>query len=201
VHLSTNEVFSGGRTHDRGYLPDDPPAPGNPYGASKLAGEAAATAAYARGGVRLAIVRTAWLYGPPGNDFPTKILAAAEGAAARGEPLKVVGDEFGSPTFANDLAEAIADLIGSGDIRGIHHITDTGVASRADWARELFRQLGVDVGVEDIPASAWPRASTPPAWGVLEPTMLPSGGSMRPWQQALADYVPTLRRRRAAATR
>jgi len=201
VHLSTNEVFDGGRPHDRGYLPDDPPAPGNPYGASKLAGESAAIAAYADGGGRLAIVRTAWLYGPPGNDFPTKILAAAEGAAARGEPLKVVGDEFGSPTSANDLAEAIADLIGSGHIHGVHHIVNAGVASRAEWARELFRQLGVDVGVEDIPASAWPRASTPPAWGVVEPTMLPSGEPMRPWEQALADYVPVLRRHRAAPAR
>ena len=201
VLLSTNEVFDGRRPHDRGYLPDDPPAPGNPYGASKLAGESAATAAYADGEGRLAIVRTAWLYGPPGNDFPTKVLAAAEGAAARGEPLNVVGDEFGSPTFASDLAEAIADLIGSGDIGGVHHIVNTGVASRAEWARELFRQLGVDVGVEDIPASAWPRASTPPPWGVVEPTMLPGGEPMRPWEQALADYVPVLRRQRAAAAR
>ncbi len=146
-------------------------------------------------------MRTAWLYGPPGNDFPTKILAAAERARADGAPLRVVGDEFGTPTFTHDLAEAIADLLGSGDIGGVHHIVNTGVASRADWARELFRQAAVDVAVEEVPAATWQRASTPPSWGVLEPTPLPSGEPMRPWPQALADYLPTLLRQRSAAAR
>ena len=120
-------------------------APRNPYGASKLAGESAAQAAFLRhGGLdrarratvagrrapgrpptrtavgaarrrigrpQLAIVRTAWLYGPPGNDFPARILAAADRARAAGEPLRVVGDEIGSPTFAPDLAEGILDLL------------------------------------------------------------------------------------------
>ncbi len=74
VVVSTNEVFDGRRTDGRGYRPDDPTAPANPYGASKLAGELAARDAYAAlpgggsglGGPALAIVRTAWLYGPPG---------------------------------------------------------------------------------------------------------------------------------------
>ncbi len=201
VQLSTNEVFDGARPHDRGYRPADPPAPANPYGASKLDGEAAATAAYRDRPSGLAIVRTAWLYGPPGNDFPTKILAAAERSRAEGAPLRVVGDEFGTPTFTHDLAEAIAELLGSGDIGGVHHIVNTGVASRADWARELFRQAAVDVAVEEVPAATWQRASTPPSWGVLEPTPLPSGEPMRPWPQALADYLPTLIRQRAAAAR
>jgi dTDP-4-dehydrorhamnose reductase len=202
VHISTNEVFDGGRPRDRGYLPDDPPAPANPYGASKLAGEAAAMAAYDRAAGRLAIVRTSWLYGPPGNDFPTKILAAAEGAARRGEPLRVVGDEYGSPTYSHDLAEAIVDLLGSDDPdapRGISHVVNTGVASRADWARELFGRLGMDVPIEQVPAASWRRASTPPLWGVLDPTVPAGGEPMRPWQAALADYLPLLRRQRIAA--
>ena len=198
VHMSTNEVFDGKRDHDRGYRPGDPASPANAYGRSKHAGEIAAAAAYADIGPSLAIVRTAWLYGPPGGDFPTKILAAAERARAAGEPLKVVGDEFGSPTFAHDLAEAIAELIGSGDIGGVHHIVNTGVASRADWARELFRQAGIDAPIEEVPASTWRRASTPPVWGVLEPTPLAGGEPLRPWRQALADYLPTLLRQRAA---
>ena len=89
----------------------------------------------------------------------------------------------------------------TGDVGGVHHIVNAGVASRADWARELFRQAGVDVAIEEVPAATWPRASTPPPWGVLEPTPLPSGEPMRPWQQALADYLPTLLRQRAAAAR
>ena len=143
VHVSTNEVFDGRRTDGRGYGPADRTNPINAYGASKLAGEIAATAAYRAAAARLGIVRTAWLYGPPGNDFPAKILAAAERARAAGEPLKVVSDEFGSPTFSHDVAEAIVELLGSGEVGGLHHVVNTGSASRAGWARELFRQAGV----------------------------------------------------------
>jgi dTDP-4-dehydrorhamnose reductase len=205
VAVSTNEVFDGRRTDGRGYGSDDEPAPINPYGASKLAGEREALAAFAGaatgGGGVLGIVRTAWLYGPPGNDFPSKILAAADRARAAGEPLKVVGDESGSPSYAHDVAEAIVDLLGSGNVAGVHHVVNAGVASRAAWARELFRQAGVDVAIDEVPASTWPRASTPPAWAVLEPTPLPSGEPLRPWQEALADYLPTLLRQRTAAAR
>ncbi len=116
VHVSTNEVFDGRRTDGRGYALADSANPINPYGASKLEGEIVATAAYRGREAQLGIVRTAWLYGPPGNDFPTKILAAADRARSTGEPLKVVGDEHGSPTYAHDLAEAIVDLLGSGDV-------------------------------------------------------------------------------------
>jgi dTDP-4-dehydrorhamnose reductase len=202
VSVSTNEVFDGRRTDGRGYAAHDPPAPINPYGASKLAGERAATDAYDRtpaSGGRLGIVRTAWLYGPPGNDFPAKILAAAARARAEGTPLRVVGDEVGSPTYAIDLAEGIAELIGSGDSSGVHHLVNAGWASRAGWARELLRLAGLDVAMEEIAAAAWPRASTPPAWSVLEATPLPSGEVLRPWSQALADYVPALLRARTAA--
>ena len=204
VHVSTNEVFDGARAHDRGYRPDDQPSPGNAYGASKLAGEVAAMTAYDGADARLAIVRTSWLYGPPGNDFPTKILGAADRASDTGQALKVVGDEYGSPTYSHDLAEAIVDLLASDDpgaATGTQHLVNTGIASRADWARELFRRLGVDIEIEEVPASTWERSSTPPLWGVLEPTLPPSGEPIRAWQAALADYVPVLRRQRAAAVR
>ena len=214
VLISTNEVFGGRRTGGRGYRPSDLPSPINAYGASKLVGEIAARAAFAgRGGVlerepgsraparpQLAIVRTAWLYGPPGNDFPAKILAAAERARAAGEPLRVVRDEIGSPTYTADLAGAIAGLLGTGSFAGVHHIVNGGTASRAAWARELLRRVGLEVELEEIPSAAWPRISTPPAWAVLEPTPLPSGTPLRPWPEALAAYVPVLLASTAAST-
>ena len=199
IVVSTNEVFDGRRTDGVGYGPYDAPSPINPYGASKLAGEAAAVEAFSGASAVLGIARTAWLYGPPGNDFPAKILAAAERAASSGDPLLLVNDETGSPTYAHDVAEAIAELIGSVAVAGIHHLVNGGRASRADWARELLRQSGVTIPTEDVPAATWPRASTPPAWGVLEPTPLPGGEPLRPWQAALADYLPTLARQRARA--
>jgi dTDP-4-dehydrorhamnose reductase len=201
VVVSTNEVFDGRRDHDRGYRPEDPAGPANAYGLSKYSGEIAGYAVYAGHSAQYAVIRSSWLYGPPGNDFPTKILAAADRATAAGEPLRVVGDEFGSPTFTHDLAEAIVDLLGAGEVRGVHHVVNGGVASRAGWAHELFRQVGHDVTIEEVPSSTWQRASTPPPWGVLEPTPLPSGEPLRPWQAALADYLPMLVRQRAAAAR
>jgi dTDP-4-dehydrorhamnose reductase len=207
VVVSTNEVFDGRRTDGHGYRADDAPNPINAYGASKLAGEEAARTAYrthrgAAGGGEapaLAIVRTAWLYGPPGNDFPAKILAAADRARNDGEALRLVADETGSPTYARDLAEAIVELIGAADVEGTHHVVNGGSASRADWARELLRQAGITVATEDVPAATWPRPSTPPAWAVLSPTRLPGGEPLRAWQAALADYLPELLRVRNRA--
>ena len=194
VVVSTNEVFDGRRTDRRGYRPADRPAPLNAYGRSKLAAEAAARERYAGADQALAIVRAAWLYGPPGNDFPAKIVAAALRARAAGERLQLVGDEYGSPTSTADLADAIVELIGSGEISGTFHFVNVGAVSRADWAREVLRLADIEVAAEEVPAATWARPSTPPLWGVLESSPLPSGEPMRPWTEALADYAPFLRR-------
>jgi dTDP-4-dehydrorhamnose reductase len=212
VTISTNEVFDGRRTDGRPYSPIDAANPINPYGTAKLAGEQAARAAFgatgddfaiaalAPAGRRdstippLAIVRTAWLFGPPGSDFPLKILAAAERARAEGRTLDLVSDEIGTPTYAPDLAAAIASLLvvaGGGGRRvagGVHQVVNGGSASRAEWAREVLRLAGVMVPTREVPMSTWPRPSTPPAWAVLEPTPLP-GGPLRDWRAALAEYL------------
>jgi dTDP-4-dehydrorhamnose reductase len=215
VMISTNEVFDGRRTDGKPYGPTDRPHPANPYGAAKLAGELAARAAFratgdvfavaalARDGGRptpaLAIVRTAWLFGPPGSDFPQKILAAAERARAAHQSLALVSDEMGNPTYAPDLAAAIAGLLGEAarpggrgfggrGFGGIHHVVNGGQASRATWGREVLRLAAVDVLTNDVPSSTWPRPSTPPLWGVLETTPLPQG-PLRDWRDALAGYM------------
>jgi len=221
VYISTNEVFDGLRADGRGYGPGDEPRPVNPYGASKRAGEVAAQAAYLRRGSvaapeagvtppaagnppaapQLAIVRTAWLFGPPGNDFPEKILAAAERARVAGEPLRVVGDEIGSPTYAPDLADAIVELLASGVYAGLHHVVNGAAVSRAAWARAILEAAGVDIPVAEVPLATWARPSAVPAWAVLAPTPLPSGEPLRPWEAALADYLPLLLRGRAPVAR
>jgi dTDP-4-dehydrorhamnose reductase len=199
IVVSTNEVFDGERSDGRGYGPDDDPNPINPYGRSKLAGELAARAAYAGSSSQLGIARTAWLFGPPGNDFPAKILAAAERARAAGGPLRLVADETGSPSYTVDVAEAIAELLGSDAVAGTHHLVNAGSATREGWGREVLRRARVDVAIEPVPASTWPRASTPPRWGVLAPTPLPSAEPIRGWEAAVADYLPALLRQHAAA--
>jgi dTDP-4-dehydrorhamnose reductase len=200
VVVSTNEVFDGRRTDGRGYAPDDATAPLNPYGASKLAGEEAARSAFERRGragegspdPQLAIVRTAWLFGPGRPDYPAKILDAARRALDGDRPLQVVGDEWGSPTYVADFAEGIVELLAGGTFAGTHHLVNGGVTSRAGWARDILARAGLRVAIEEVPAATWPRASTPPAWAVLEPTPMPSGEPLRPWQEAMADYAPTL---------
>src|SRR4051794_28317607 len=98
VVVSTNEAFDGTPLDGPGYLPGVPLPPGNAYGASKAAAERLATEAYAaRPGASLGIARTAWLFGAPGHDFPSRILEAADRALATGQPLRVVNDEWGTP--------------------------------------------------------------------------------------------------------
>ncbi len=214
VLASTNEVFGGHRTDGVGYAAGDRPEPANPYGASKHAGETAAPAEFLRhGGVvtpgaglaqgvpQLAIVRSSWLFGPPGNDFPTKILAAAQRALDAGEPLRVVGDEIGCPTYAPDLAQAITEIIGTGSFAGIHHIVNGGRASRAGWARTVLAAAGAAPPIEEIALQDWKRLSAVPAWAVLAPTPLPSGVPLRSWEAAHAEYLPILLRGRATAAR
>jgi dTDP-4-dehydrorhamnose reductase len=202
IVISTNEVFDGARTDGRGYGPGDERHPINPYGAAKAEAERLAIAAYEADGVRgrLGIVRTSWLYGPPGNDFPEKIARAALRARDAGEPLRVVADETGVPTYTPDLAEAISELVGADAVAGpgerwrIHHLVNGGRATRADWAREVLRATGIGADVVEVPVSTWQRASTPPPWAVLEPTPLPSGEPMRHWLEAFADAAPGLLR-------
>jgi dTDP-4-dehydrorhamnose reductase len=201
VVISTNEVFDGRRTDRRPYASEDEVSPANAYGASKAAGEGTARAAYVNRGGTVGIVRTAWLYGPPGPDFPRRIAEAARRAASAGETLRLVEDEWGTPTYAADVADAIVELLAENAIGGIHHVVAAGIASRAEWARDVIARLEIEVSATEVPGSTWQRASTPPAWGVLAPTRLPSGEPIRHWRQAMADYEPLLRRALAPATR
>ena len=108
-------------------------------------------------------------------------------------------DEIGTPTWTPDLADAIVELIaedaliaGTDGKAAIHHLVNGGLASRADWAREVLRATAIEVRVEDVPASTWQRASRPPLWAVLAPTSMPTGEPMRDWRIAFAHAAPAL---------
>jgi len=119
VAVGSEYVFSG--TRHQPYGVDDPVDPINPYGRSKAAAEAEIAARMSD----YLIVRTQWLYGPGGGNFVSAILNRARD----GKPLKVVDDEFGSPTYTADLADALLEAAVS-DLTGIVHITNSGVCSR-----------------------------------------------------------------------
>ncbi|MGI8534785.1 MAG: SDR family oxidoreductase [Candidatus Limnocylindrales bacterium] len=213
VLISTNEVFDG-QLRGRGYREDDAAASINAYGASKLAGETAAREAFraagvggvgdavgtvgagdadgaggAQGGAALWIIRTAWLFGPPGADFPARILAAAD-RLPPGALLPGVIDEVGSPTLSSDLADAIVSLLATAP-PGIYHLVNGGMASRYAWAeRVLARFRGGRPGLQAVRRSQFQRASEPPAWAVLDASLAASLGiHLRDWEAAFDAYA------------
>jgi dTDP-4-dehydrorhamnose reductase len=179
VQISTNEVFPG--VPDRFYFEYDQPGPSGIYARSKLAGETAVRSTWCRS----MVVRVAWMFGPGGNNFPSKILAAAE----KYGQLRVVDDEFGNPTYAPDAADGIAKLIDH-DRPGIYHLVNEGYTSRFDFAAEVLRQNGREAPMTPVHADEWQRASTPPPHAVVvNQAAAALGIRQRPWQEALADYV------------
>ncbi len=180
VYISTNEVFDG--QSERPYTEEDPPHPINPYGSSKRSGEQMA-ARYLKTG--LYIVRTAWVFSPGGHNFPAKIIAAADA----GKSLRVVADEVSNPTYAPDLAEAIAQLIRT-RVYGIYHFINAGYCSRYDFAKEILRLSGREhIPIEPITLADYPRPSTVPPFAPLANTRGAALGiELRSWQEALAAY-------------
>lgn len=180
VQVSTNEVFAG--TPGRFYYEYDMPGPASVYARSKLAGEAAASRVLPR----LYVVRVAWLFGPGGNNFPAKIIAAADRHGA----LKVVDEEFGNPTYAPDAAKAIFRLVESGRY-GIYHLVNDGYASRFDFAAQLLQASGRGhIPLTPIKLGDWPRPAPPPPHAVLvNQTAAALGIRLRPWQTAVQEFA------------
>ncbi len=179
VAISSNEVFNGRLM--RPYQEYDLRDPINPYGYSKYVAEQVVER-YLLGYM---IVRTSWLFAPGGTNFIHKIIARAR----QGEPLRVVTDEIGSPTYAVDLADALVRLI---DLHrpGVYHLTNAGECSRHEFAQEILRIAGLDAPIERIKLADFPRPSTPPLYTPLANVFAAAVGvTLRPWQQALAEYV------------
>lgn len=180
LYISTNEVFDG--TKDTPYLEWDEPRAINPYGASKLAGERMVQMLL----TRFYIVRTAWLYAPGRHNFVTKVLARAQSQRA----LAYVDDELGNPTYAPDLARAIAALIET-EHYGLYHLVNEGVASRYDWAARILQHAHLnDVTLMRTKLDEFKRDSTPPRNGALTNFVAAHalGIRLRAWQDALAEY-------------
>jgi dTDP-4-dehydrorhamnose reductase len=179
LHVSTNDLFDG--RLGRAYYEWDTPTPQSVYAHSKAAAEF-----YVRTLLhRFYIVRTAWLYARGGQNFVTKIIAAADRLGA----LQVVTDEVSSPTYAPDLAKAISQLIRTEHF-GIFHFTNSGFCSRYDWACKILELTGRgQIPVEPITTDHWQRAAPPPLYAPIRNfTGAALGVTLRPWQEALEDY-------------
>lgn len=183
VYISTNYVFDGER--DEPYHEFDQPNPLSVYGASKLAGEEVVRALCPRH----AIVRTAMLYDAHSRNFVTTVLRLA-----REQPrLRMVADQYGNPTFVDDLACALWQLVAQ-PAYGTFHLVNQGAASWYDWAVAVLELLNLAVPVDPIPASEFRRAARPPRNGVLTSLAAPALGIIMPdWRDALARCLASLR--------
>ncbi len=162
LHISTDYVFSGEQAHP--YTEQDSPAPKSVYGASKLAGEQALL----QSGCKGAIIRTSWLYSEFGSNFVKTMLRLCQCR----KPLKVVADQYGSPTYASDLAAALLQMAAAAkqplfNPPQLWHYANNGITSWYDFACAIFHDAGLECQVEPIQTSAYPTAASRPAFSAL----------------------------------
>jgi len=180
LQVSTNEVFPG--QSGVFYREYDAPLGGTSvYARTKVAAERAVRQVHDR----VYIARIAWLFGPGGVNFPTKIAAAADKNGA----LRVVDDEFSNPTYAPDAAEAMVRLVESGRY-GIYHLVNDGYCNRYELACAVLEHSGRGhIPITAIQSGEWVRATNPPPHAVLvNQAGAALGIRLRPWQEAVAEY-------------
>lgn len=183
IHISTDYIFDGTATSPiLEYAEPAPPEMLSAYGRSKLLGERLVRQYHGDA----VIVRTAWLYGREGPSFPKAILQRAKS----GLPLRVVTDQTGAPTFANDLALGLLELV-QHKAGGTYHFTNAGSCTWHAYACELLKQSGIVMGVEEITSQQLGRPAKRPAYSVLDMTrfIADTGMTPRTWQEALAEYL------------
>lgn len=180
LYVSTNEVFDG--TARRPYYEYDLQNPTNPYGYSKFVGERAVMSL----NPRHYVVRISWLFAHGGKNFLHSIL----NAASAGKPLRVVTDEVANPTYNDDLAAAINQLITTGRY-GVYHLVNEGACSRYTFARYALDRAGYsETPVTPITRHEWQRPSTPPLYcGLANLAGAQVGVQLRPWQEAVDAFL------------
>ncbi len=179
VHISTVFVFDGEKPEP--YAEDDEPRPLQYYGQTKLEGERAVSAALPDA----LIVRTSWMYGMSGIHYPGKL----QEWVARGGPLRIVDDQTGSPTYADDLAAALKALT-ERDASGLYHLGGAGCASRIAYTQEILDLLGLEVEIVPAATSDFPLPAARPANSCLDCSKAAGlGVQLPPWRESLADYV------------
>jgi dTDP-4-dehydrorhamnose reductase len=183
VYFSTDYVFDGAKGAP--YVETDRPNPLNAYGRTKLGGEQETL-----GWIRGIVIRTSWLFSETGHNFVKTILAAARERAVTGEPLRVVDDQVGSPTYAGHLAAAVDEAVRGGLQPGLYHMAGSGYGSWCELAREVVQLAGLEVDVEPITTAEAGRPAVRPAFSALD--------SERPvprlphWAEGVAEAVDRL---------
>lgn len=180
VHVSTDYVFDG--TAREPIAEDGEIGPISIYGKSKLKGEEAIQEILDK----YFIVRTAWLYGINGKNFPKTMLELAENHPE----ITVVYDEVGTPTYTPDLAYGLSQLIET-DFYGIYHLTNSGSCSWCEFARYIFEIAERDVKVIPVTASEFSRPAPRPSYSVLKNKNWIDNGfePLRDYKEAITEYI------------
>ena len=184
VHVSTDYIFNG--KNDRPWVEDDEIGPISVYGKSKLKGEEAILKTLDK----FFIVRTAWLYGLNGKNFPKTMLELSENHSE----ITVVYDEVGTPTYTPDLAYGISQLIET-DFYGVYHLTNSGSCSWCEFARYIFEVAERDVKVIPVTASEFARPAPRPSYSVLENKNWIENGfePLRSYKEAVKEYIELIK--------
>lgn len=172
VYISTDYVF-GGLNKTEPYKPDDMTNPLNNYGITKFEGEEAVRSFCEK----YYIARTSWLYGHHGKNFVETMIKAAD------KPLKVVDDQVGCPTWTVELANGILKLLDNKPY-GTYHVCGSGSTSWYGFAKEIFKQMGMNVDLSPCKTDEYPRPAKRPAYSVMD-----NDGICRKWEVALKDYL------------
>ena len=180
LFVSTDYVFDGAATSP--VPPDTAARPINQYGRSKWRAEEEVHGA----GGRFLIVRTSWLIGLHGRNFVEAIRERARG----GQPLRVVDDQRGSPTFSFNLAAGLCRLADRGST-GVLHLTNQGECTWFDFAAEIVRQEGHEIELTRVTSDEFPRPARRPAYSVLDNSAAIAilGSPLPPWQESLSRYL------------
>lgn len=184
IHISTDYVFDGQRPVPRPYTESDAPHPLSCYGRSKREGEQA-IASHCR---RWAILRTAWLYGRHGGNFPKTMLRLALRQPER--ILRVVNGQHGSPTWSWRLAEQLRAVI-EADATGLFHATAEGHTTWYEFAAHFLAAMQVPHNLQPCRNEEYPTRAIRPVNSILENAALKQAGLnvMRPWQEDLEEFV------------
>jgi dTDP-4-dehydrorhamnose reductase len=187
IHVSTDYVFSG-KSQSPWQIADEI-NPQSAYGRTKAQGESRVLISHPENSF---VVRTAWLYSPWGKNFAktmTKLAIKSEGE------VQVVNDQVGQPTSASDLAKQLVELGLSTSSAGIYHGTNSGQATWFEFAQEIFKLAGADVGrVTPATSNEYPRPAKRPSYSVLshDAWANTSVKPLRDWRIALADAMPAI---------
>ena len=185
IHYSTDYVFDGNSSTP--YTEDALASPVNVYGASKLRGEELCV----RHNPESIIIRTSWVYSAFGNNFVKTMIRLL----TERESIKVVNDQVGSPTWAEDLAHATMQVIASEKwIPGIYHYANAGIISWYEFALAIKEIIQSNCNVHPIPGADYPTAARRPAFSLLDTRKIVSTYSVNipPWRHSLTACLKEL---------